>query len=189
MKLIVGLGNPGPSYANTRHNLGWRAVEAYAADHQFTWGKSERKFSAVLGRSSTHPHILLCLPQTFMNESGKAVATLVSFYKISPDDILIVQDEMDFQPGVLAFRLGGGAGGHNGITSIHEMLGTKDLPRLRLGIGRPSDMKPAHEYVLDVFSSDETQQVQHLFPRASHAMHDWAILGLDKAMNIWNGVK
>src|SRR5689334_6786030 len=135
MKLIVGLGNPGKEYAGTRHNIGFRILDALA-ESPF---KDESKFKSEISEMRVGSEkVILAKPTTFMNNSGEAVQALKSFYKLEDGDILVIQDEMDYMPGVFAFSFGNGPAGHNGIASIQEMLATRDFARLRIGIGRPS---------------------------------------------------
>lgn len=148
VSLIAGLGNPGPEYADTRHNAGFRFLELLLEGRGQTL-KGEGRFSgqaakiAIGGRD-----VWLLAPDTFMNHSGEAVGKLARFYKIPANEILVVHDELDLPPGVVRLKFGGGAGGHNGITDVIEKLGTPDFHRLRLGIGRPATSAQVVSFVL-----------------------------------------
>lgn len=145
IKLIVGLGNPGAEYEKTRHNAGaWLVREIAQAFHQdFTL---EKKFKSQL--ALIQDNCWLALPLTYMNQSGQAVKAIASFYKILPQQILVVHDELDFEPGIIRLKQGGGSGGHNGLKDIITQLGSADFYRLRIGIGHPGDRSQVHNYVL-----------------------------------------
>src|SRR5436853_4564175 len=133
--LVVGLGNPGREYARTRHNVGWMVVDELADRHGGTW---RGKFSGQLAELRIDGHrVALLKPETYMNESGRSVQAAVQFFKVEPDALLVVHDDSDLEPGRLQARLGGGLGGHNGLRSIAQQLGTQDFLRLRVGVGRP----------------------------------------------------
>jgi len=148
IRLIVGLGNPGPEYEATRHNVGFWWVDVLAHANKLNF-KSESKFHGLTARNQLHGHdVLLLKPQTFMNDSGRSVGALAQFYKIDPAEILVVHDELDLPPGVARLKMGGGHGGHNGLKDIVAHLGTKDFWRLRIGIGHPGDRAEVVNYVL-----------------------------------------
>jgi PTH1 family peptidyl-tRNA hydrolase len=149
IKLIVGLGNPGKKYESTRHNAGYWLVERLAAQHRLTLRK-EPKFHALLAKLDTAsgPAWLL-QPQTWMNESGSAVAALAQFHKIAVEDILVVHDELDLAPGAVKIKQGGGHAGHNGLRDIMAKLGAPDFWRLRIGIGHPRDIAASEQEVAD----------------------------------------
>jgi PTH1 family peptidyl-tRNA hydrolase len=148
MRLVVGLGNPGKKYERTRHNAGFWWVEQLARDTRANL-RDEGKFHGRVAKVSGPSEIWLLLPDTFMNQSGRAVAALASFYKITPPEILVVHDELDLAPGVAKLKLGGGASGHNGLKDIIECLGSRDFWRLRLGIGHPRDLAASEQEVVD----------------------------------------
>lgn len=148
MKLIVGLGNPGRKYETTRHNAGFWWVEDVAVRERVTLADAP-KYHGRAGRIGGGRDIWLLLPDTYMNESGRAVAALATFYKIAPADLLVVHDELDLKPGVARLKKGGGTGGHNGLNDIGARLGTKDFWRLRLGIGHPRDSDTPQQDVAD----------------------------------------
>lgn len=190
MKLIVGLGNPGKEYTQTRHNIGWITVEALAAHMNASAFQPQNTFHATIAQAQQDKEkILFVLPQTFMNSSGKSVAALVQFYHVPLENLLIVQDEMDFPIGRFAFAQGGGAAGHNGIASIYESLGDqahKTIARMRIGIGRPIPPLPSHTHVLQPFTSGEEHLLTTTRPSIIEAIVDWANNGLARAMNQWN---
>lgn len=182
--LVVGLGNPGRAYARNRHNVGWLVVDELARRHGGSWrGKFHGQLADV--RIDGHKVVLL-KPETFMNDSGRAVRAAVQFFKISPDAVLVVHDEGDLETGRLQARLGGGAGGHNGLRSIVEHLGTPDFLRLRVGVGRPGrgDRRPLADYVLSDF--DEHDDADGLVARAADAVETLDAEGLEAAQRTFN---
>ncbi|WP_085442354.1 aminoacyl-tRNA hydrolase [Magnetofaba australis] len=152
--LLVGLGNPGAQYANTRHNLGWDAVQAMARDHHLS-GPSQR-FKGLFGDGSiSGERVYWLLPETYMNLSGESVGEAARFYKIEPEQVIVFHDDMDLPLGKVKMKVGGGNGGHNGLKSIQQHLGTADFTRIRLGIGRPPERWDPKRFVLAPFTSDE----------------------------------
>lgn len=148
IQLIVGLGNPGPEYEDTRHNAGFWLLDQLARDWGVSW-RDERKFFGHSTRAARpEGEIRLLKPQTYMNRSGQSVRALAAFYKIKPQEILVIHDELDLAPGRIKFKLGGGNGGHNGLKDIQSKLGTPDFYRLRLGIGHPGERNEVVNYVL-----------------------------------------
>lgn len=164
MKLIVGLGNPGDRYQATRHNAGFWLVERFAADSH-TVLRKDAKFQALVGRHEASGAWLL-LPQNFMNASGRPVQMLASFFKIAPADILVVHDELDFPPGTVRIKQGGGVAGHNGLKDISARLGAHDYWRVRLGIGHPGDRHAVTEYVLHKPSQEDRAAIDAAIARA-----------------------
>jgi PTH1 family peptidyl-tRNA hydrolase len=161
IRLIVGLGNPGREYENTRHNVGYWWVDEIAQSQKIHF-KNEAKFQGLLGRGILDEHdTLLLKPQTFMNHSGRAVGAVAQFYKIEPNEILVLHDELDLEPGVARLKLGGGHGGHNGLKDIITHLGTKDFWRVRFGIGHPGDRTQVASYVLNPPCPDELELIVH----------------------------
>lgn len=152
--LIVGLGNPGPRYAGNRHNIGFRAVEELAQAHRLDFARTEHHALTAHG-SIAEQRVILAKPQTWMNDSGKAIAPLVHFYKTPPERLLIIYDDLDIPLGTLRFRAEGSSGGHRGVQSTIQHLGTQAFPRLRLGIGRPPGQMDPAAYVLQDFSQSE----------------------------------
>lgn len=160
MRLLVGLGNPGPRYAGNRHNIGFMAVDAIARRHAFPpW---RRRFHGVATEGPlAGERVLLLLPETFMNESGRAVQEAAQFYKIGPSDVVVLHDELDLPPGKVRLKTGGGAAGHNGLRSIGAHLGN-DFRRVRIGIGHPGLKELVHNYVLQDFAKAEREWVATL---------------------------
>lgn len=172
IRLIVGLGNPGREYEDTRHNVGFWWVDALAQAQKISF-KSEAKFHGLTGRGMAHEHeVLLLKPHTFMNHSGRSVGMFAQFYKIEPTEILVVHDELDLPPGIVRLKMGGGHGGHNGLKDIISHLGTKDFWRLRLGIGHPGERTEVSNYVLNAPRPEERE----LMVRAMHKAHSAAHL-------------
>lgn len=169
-RLIVGLGNPGAEYEDTRHNAGFWLCERLAAKLGVAL-KRESRFHGIAGR--THEQTWLLMPQTFMNCSGQAVAALARFYRIPPADMLVLHDELDLPPGVLRLKFGGGLGGHNGLKDIAAHLGTQDFWRLRIGVGHPGDRNQVVDYVLKKPRSEERSLIEEALDRALDA---WPML-------------
>lgn len=154
MKLIVGLGNPGPKYETTRHNAGFLVLDMLVDKNGLT--PVGNKFSGELFKGRAFGcDVIAIKPMTFMNLSGKSVSQVCNFYKIKPADIIVVFDDIDMEPGKIRFRAGGGHGGHNGIRSIIDCLGTKDFARLKIGVGRPSGQMDVSSWVLGRFDEAE----------------------------------
>ena len=164
MKLMVGLGNPGEKYERTRHNAGFWLVERFAAQTATTMRKDSR-FQALVGRHEPTGTWLL-LPQSFMNLSGRPVQMLASFFKIEAADMLVVHDELDFAPGVVKIKQGGGIAGHNGLRDISARLGTHDYWRLRIGIGHPGERQAGVDYVLHKPTHEERAEIDAAIARA-----------------------
>jgi len=170
--LIVGLGNMGPRYAGNRHNIGFQAVDALAQAHGLTFSRSEQHALVAHGSLGSQ-RVILAKPQTWMNESGKAVAPLLSFYKIPPERLLVLYDDLDIPLGTLRFRQDGSSGGHHGVQSIIQHLGTQQFPRLRLGIGRPPGRMDPAAYVLQDFDSAELPALTAVLRQAQQLILDW----------------
>ncbi len=182
MKLVVGLGNPGPKYAHTRHNVGFRVVDLLAKRHGVSF--SPNRWQAMTARCQVDEvPCLLVKPMTYMNLSGEAVGPLARFYKVPPEAILLVYDDMDLPLGTLRMRPKGSPGGHKGVASVIQHLGTTEIPRLRIGIGRPpGGMDPA-AYVLAPFSEEEEAIIAGVVENAADAVECWLTKGLEAAMN------
>ena len=166
-RLIVGLGNPGRDYEETRHNAGFWFCARLAQQ----WGESlamEPRFHGIVGRSAQN--VWMLLPQTFMNRSGQAVGALARFHRIVPAEILVVHDELDISPGQLRLKFGGGMGGHNGLKDITSHLGTQDYWRLRIGIGHPGDRNEVVNYVLKPPRREEQAEIDAAIERALDLM-------------------
>jgi len=148
LRLIVGLGNPGADYVDTRHNAGFWLIDEIAAQQSLSF-RFEKRFNADECKFKAHGHdVFLLKPQTFMNRSGQAVAALARYYKIAPEEILVIHDELDLSPGTNRIKQAGGHGGHNGLRDIVNHLGSKEFFRIRVGIGHPGDSKQVVNYVL-----------------------------------------
>jgi len=166
MKLVAGLGNPGRKYQSTRHNAGFWWVERLVRESRSTL-RSEARFHGRVGRlAPPHGEAWLLLPETYMNHSGRAVSALAAFYKIAPDDVLVVHDELDLPPGTVRIKKGGGAGGHNGVSDVATHLGSKDFWRLRIGIGHPGDRDAVLDYVLCPPRSEELSAIDESITRS-----------------------
>jgi PTH1 family peptidyl-tRNA hydrolase len=188
MKLIVGLGNPGRGFARHRHNVGFRCVNAFARRHRLAFSRNQSRARIARG-VVVGEEVVLARPQTFMNRSGLAVAGLVKAFGISPQDLLVVYDDLDLVLGNVRLRPGGSAGGHHGMESVIAALGTQDFPRLRVGIGRPSTpggRRDVVSYVLDEFSPEEDREVERAVATAVDALDCYLEEGLEEAMNRFN---
>ena len=182
--LVVGLGNPGRGYARNRHNVGWMVVEELARRHGASW---RAKFNGQLAEIRLDGHrVALLKPETYMNESGRSVAAAARFFKVEPDAVLVVHDEGDFDLGRLQARKGGGLGGHNGLRSIVQHLGTDDFLRLRVGVGRPGsgDRRSLADYVLSDF--DAHDDAEAIVARAADAIEALDAEGLDRTQARFN---
>jgi len=185
--LIVGLGNPGAEYAKTRHNAGFLLVEKLAADWKADW-KNERKFNAMMARVKRNGRrVLLCQPQTFMNSSGDAVGGLVKFYQLPLKQLLVAVDDADLPLGEIRLRPGGSSGGHHGLESIGQHLGSREFARLRIGIGRQDGAREITDYVLSHFSRSEMALMKKVLDQAARQAECWLDDGIVKAMNQFNG--
>jgi PTH1 family peptidyl-tRNA hydrolase len=190
LHLIVGLGNPGAEYAKTRHNAGFTLVEMLAARWRADWA-NERKFNARIARAQCGDvRVLLCQPQTFMNLSGETVGALVNFYRLPRPwpGLLVVVDDADLPLGEIRLRAGGSSGGHHGLESIGQHLGTNDFARQRLGIGRADGAREITNHVLGRFDATETALMEKVLDRAAGQAECWLAAGIEKAMNQFNGV-
>ena len=188
MLLIAGLGNPGPDYAATRHNIGFVLVDRLAARWGANWD-ARKRFNARLARlERAGEKVILCKPQTFMNASGEAVGAVARFYQLPPPRTLIVLDDADLALGQIRLRPEGSSGGHHGLESIERQLGTRAYPRLRLGIGRRADDdREITDYVLGRFSTAELKVMEEVLDRACQQVECWLSDGIQAAMNKFNG--
>jgi peptidyl-tRNA hydrolase, PTH1 family len=165
IKLIAGLGNPGKKHERDRHNVGFRFVSRLAAVHRVEL-KSVARYHGLLARlARATGELWLLLPQTYMNLSGKSVAALARFYKIRPEEIVVVHDELDFPPGTARLKLGGGVAGHNGLKDVAAQLGTHGFWRLRIGIGHPGDKNLVADYVLKAPPAAERESIEEALAR------------------------
>ncbi len=186
MLLLVGLGNPGSKYGRTRHNIGFRVAE-FAAQRLGAPLDSTRWNTLVgQGRAGT-AQVAVLLPQTFMNLSGEPVGHAARFWKVEPGGVVVVHDDLDLEFGRLQVKIGGGDGGHNGLKSLNQHLGSKDYVRIRFGIGRPTQGWDPSDYVLGKFDGDEENQLEELIPRAAEAAVTALSQGALAAMNQFNG--
>jgi PTH1 family peptidyl-tRNA hydrolase len=183
--LAVGLGNPGRDYRSNRHNVGFMLLDRLAARLGLTFSRYQFKALVTKGEYQQQK-LVLAKPQTFMNLSGQAVSALVRFYKVPMENLLVVYDDVDLPLGTLRLRPAGGSAGQKGMTSIIEKLGTQDFPRLRIGIGRPSGRMEAAAYVLQDFSTAETELLSITLDRAVDAVLTFVTEGLTMAMNRYN---
>jgi len=184
--LIVGLGNPGAAYAAHRHNIGFRVVEALARAHGIAFSR-RKGFKAYVGTGLIGGHpVVLAKPQTFMNLSGQAVSRLRREYQVPPEQILVVYDDLDLPLGRLRLRPEGGSGGHKGMRSIIDALGTQAFPRLRVGIDRPPQGLDPADYVLQPFSQAQKALVKEVVAQAVEAIECWQAEGILAAMDRFN---
>jgi PTH1 family peptidyl-tRNA hydrolase len=180
-QLIVGLGNPGREYVDTRHNIGFMIADRLAARHEAGW-RTEKRWQAEIARAGES---WICKPQTYMNLSGQAVAAVAGFYKIAADSILVILDDFALPLGKLRFRSTGSAGGHNGLQSVIDHFGTQSVPRLRVGIGA-AEMPNAIDHVLGRFRSEEKGLVAETLEHATAAVECAQGQGIAVAMNTFN---
>ena len=184
--LIVGLGNPGPDYRQNRHNVGFMVVNALASSLNIPIQRVEQR--ALLGKGVLDGElVILAKPQTFMNNSGQSVAPLARFYKIPLEQILVVHDDLDLPLGSLRLRPLGGTGGQKGMESIVNKLGTREFPRLRVGIGRPPGRMDPADYVLHDFDPSQQDLLPEVLGRAVDAIRMFVLEGIEPAMNVYNG--
>ena len=181
-KLLVGLGNPGEHYAGTRHNVGRRCVDRLAEANSITFSQRRRHAEIGEGLIAGHP-VVLAKARTFMNESGKAVQSLLARYRASPADLLVIYDDMDLPVGKLRLRARGSPGGHNGMRSVVDAIGTTGFPRMRIGIDRPSSAAEEVEHVLGVIPPEERGKIDEAVDRASQAVECMLTEGIDAAMD------
>jgi PTH1 family peptidyl-tRNA hydrolase len=181
----VGLGNPGRKYERNRHNAGFHCLDRLAGVHRLAFDTKRDKAEVALGRVAGR-RVVLAKPQTFMNDSGQAVGPLARFYKVEPGQVLVIYDELDLPQGTLRLRPSGSAGGHRGMLSIIEHLGTRNFPRLRVGIGRPPGRMPPKAYVLQDYGADEWAVMEEVYDRAVAAVESFILDGIAEAMNRFN---
>lgn len=187
-RIVVGLGNPGKKYANTRHNAGWLVLDGLAKRSGAPSPRS--RFQAEISEVRYQDfRLVIVKPQTYMNESGKAVSQILNWYKAKPEEMLVVVDDLDIPFGRLRMRPGGSPGGHNGLKSINRDIGTTEYPRLRVGIGRPNHPgSQAIGHVLGNFSVEEAAHTELVFSAATDAIDMWLNDGILVTMNAINGV-
>ncbi|MFO0840271.1 MAG: aminoacyl-tRNA hydrolase [Phycisphaerae bacterium] len=186
MKLIAGLGNPGRQYQGSRHNLGFEVLDALARRWRVDMTRFVERFEGLLGEAQAgEQRVLLLKPATYMNLSGRSVAAAARFYKIEPCDVLVVYDELDLPVGGVRIRASGSAGGHKGMEDVLRHLGTLDVPRIRIGIGKVHRAGTV-EHVLGGFAPDERDAVAQAIQTADAAAECWVREGIDAAMNKFN---
>ncbi len=184
--LIIGLGNPGREYKDNRHNVGFMMIDRIAVRLNARGMKVQSK-AIVMDARHDDKKLILAKPQTFMNLSGQSVQGLTHFYKVPLENLIILSDDLDIPFGTLRIRASGGPGGQRGLGSILEKLGTKDIPRLRIGIGRPPGRMDPAKYVLQNFPRDEVNELSSILDRGADAIFAFVNHGLNKAMNEFNG--
>jgi len=186
--LIVGLGNPGRQYRDTRHNAGFLLVDRLAQRWRATWRLESKFFAEIAEGSFEGRKFVLCKPQTFMNDSGEAVGRLVRFFRSNPAETLVLVDDADLPFGTVRLRPEGSSGGHHGLVSVEQHLGTRSFPRLKLGIARPQQgVRDIAGYVLSKFGEDDLPLVEKVLDRAARQVEMWASEGIAKAMSVLNG--
>jgi len=186
MVLLVGLGNPGKIYERTRHNFGFLVVQEIARRYAAPWRKSVLYHSLFAQMVEGERKVFLLMPQTMMNNSGTAVGKFVRDRGIAISDILVLCDDLNLPFGQLRFRRCGTDGGHNGLASIIQHLGTNKFPRLRMGIGRPSSTIEPAEYVLNCFSREQAKELTGIIQEAADGCVSWVQKGIENVMNIYN---
>ena len=183
--MIVGLGNPGRKYAGNRHNVGFLCVEHLARAHGISLRR--KRLNAIVGEGRVGRHrVVLAQPQTFMNDSGRSVGAVSRWYKVPPERILVIHDDLDLTVAKVRLRQGGSSGGHNGIKSIIAELGGQDFARLRIGIGRPTRGDPI-DYVLNDFTADQEHEIEAVYAEIPEIVRTYLEQGIREAMNAYNG--
>lgn len=181
MKLIVGLGNPGPKFKNSRHNFGYLVLDSYARNLGLSW----RYSPDFIGYFIKSTDFILLKPSTFMNKSGESVRPLAAFYKIKSWDILVIHDDLDLDFGKIRLSFDSTSAGHKGIDSIIESISTMEFARLRLGIGKPKRID-SEKYVLEEFEEDQQETLKKVIKKANEAASTYLISGLEATMNLFN---
>ncbi|WLD95301.1 aminoacyl-tRNA hydrolase [Alkalihalobacillus sp. AL-G] len=186
MKVIVGLGNPGAKFENTKHNVGFKVIDQLS--ERLSIPLNKQKFNGLFGIGNVGEHkICLLKPLTYMNRSGDSVVPLMNYYNVDVEDLLVIYDDLDLVPGKLRLRGKGSAGGHNGMKSIIQHLGTQEFKRVRIGIGRPEVGEAVPDYVLKTFRPDQRPQIDEALQRSTEACEDWVKLPFTQVMNQYNG--
>ncbi len=184
--LLVGLGNPGREYRGNRHNVGFMVIDRLGQDWGVRLGKVQARALIGLGRYLGHK-IILAKPQTYMNLSGQSVSSLMRFYKLPLENLLVIHDDLDLPLGTIRLRPSGGSAGQKGLNSIIQQLGTQNFARLRIGIGRPPGRMDPADYVLQNFSNEEQEMLTIVLGRAEEAAQGFLHLGLEQTMSRFNG--
>lgn len=185
MYLIVGLGNPEEEYSKTRHNMGFDTVNKIAKEYNINFNKN--KFKGIYGTGIIeNEKVILLKPQTYMNLSGESIIQIMNFYKMKPDELIIIYDDIDIEPSHIKIRKKGGAGSHNGMKSVVSMLGTEEFTRIRVGIGCPENKRQMIDYVIGKISEDELKILSQGTTQAKDAVIEIIKNGVDSAMNKFN---
>jgi PTH1 family peptidyl-tRNA hydrolase len=184
--LVVGLGNPGPTYASTRHNVGYLVADVLAARMGGTFKKHKSGRADVIEGRLAGERAVLGRARSFMNESGGPVSTLMKFYDVEPDHLVVIHDELDIDFGMLRIKLGGGDNGHNGLKSIRGSIGTGDFFRVRVGIGRPPGRQTVHDFVLKPYSAAERKDLPTYVEEAADAIESLITQGLEATQSAFN---
>ena len=185
MKLIVGLGNPEEEYSNTRHNMGFNTINKLAKQYNIEINKS--KFKSLYGNGIIEKEkVILLKPQTYMNLSGTAIKEVMDFYKINKEELIIIYDDIDIEPGIIKIRKKGGPGTHNGMKSVVNEIKTQDFTRVRVGIGMPSNKSDLINYVIGKISKDDIEKLEDGTTKAKDALIEIIKNGVDTAMNKFN---
>lgn len=185
MKVIVGLGNPGKNYEDTRHNVGFKVIDHLSKSLSISL--DSQKFKGIVGMGTVQGEkVFLLKPLTYMNLSGESVRPLLDFYKLTPDDLVVIYDDLDLPAGKIRLRQKGGAGGHNGIKSMIQHLGTQEFNRVRIGIDRPKNGMAITDYVLGKFTDEESTDIDKSIEDASKACEKWITDPFLEVMNVFN---
>ena len=183
MKLIVGLGNPGKNYINTRHNCGFRAIDFYATKNQLKFkNKFDGEYSEII---INNEKIILLKPQTFMNLSGECVSKFVKYYNIELTNILIIYDDIDFEVGNFKIKRGGTSNGHKGLENILNLLKSENISRIKIGISK--NKIPLIDYVLSKFTTEENEKLNIIFNKVANIIEDFSLMNIDELMQKYNG--
>jgi PTH1 family peptidyl-tRNA hydrolase len=186
--LVAGLGNPGSEYARTRHNAGFMAVERFGSKFSADWKKEPKFQSRVAKVEASGRKVILCEPQTYMNASGEAIASLAAYYKVPNERLLVVVDDADLPFGQIRLRSEGSSGGHHGLESIEQLLGSRQFARLRIGIGRTErGLREITGHVLGRFGPDEADLLEKVLERTVAQIECYLAEGVRKAMSLYNG--
>jgi peptidyl-tRNA hydrolase, PTH1 family len=186
LSVVLGLGNPGPTYAGNRHNLGYLVVDLLAERIGGRFSKGARGRADVVEGRLCGRRVVLAKPRSYMNESGGPAAAVLTFYKVPPERLVVVHDDLDLPFGAIRLKLGGGHGGHNGLRSLDRSLGTKEYLRVRIGIGRPPGRQDPADYVLRDFSPPERRELPLEIDRAADAVEALMTAGLGAAQNAFH---
>ncbi len=185
MYLIVGLGNPEEDYSNTRHNMGFNVINKLSEKYDIE--VTSKKYSGLFGKGLIEGEkVLLLKPQTFMNLSGKSIKECMDFYKLQGEDVIIIYDDIDIEPGMIKLRKRGGPGSHNGMKSVVHEMGMQEFPRVRIGIGCPDDKTDLIEYVIGAIEEEQKPKLQEGIEKATNAVIEILKSGIDIAMNKYN---